>query len=336
MEDNLRILIARTDRIGDVVLTTAIPREIKKNNPKAFVAVLVREYTKDIFTANPYVDEIIVRSPEKTLWTNLKKIRSYRFTHAVTLLPDKKLNRLFFLAGIKTRIVSGFKFYQFAVNSKSVFRRKYNPLRSEADYCMDAVRKIGIKAESIDSEICLTPGEKEQSAAIKQKYAEGKKKIIGVHVSSGNSAPNLKPAEYRLLIEQLVKNPDFAVMVTDNAPPKEVLDIANVTYPNIDKKLREAIVNLSALDVLISASTGPMHLAAALKVGTVSLFCPMTACSPILWGPLGNKVRYIIPAKEYCLGKCPGNPKQCDFGLEGGLNAEKVFVELVDFAAEEL
>lgn len=57
---NRRILIVRIDRIGDVVLTTSMPREIKKKYPDSFVAVLVRSYTRDIFINNPYVDEIII------------------------------------------------------------------------------------------------------------------------------------------------------------------------------------------------------------------------------------------------------------------------------------
>lgn len=331
MTNNLRILIARVDRIGDVVLSTAIPREIKKNNPDAFVAVLVRSYTKDIYAGNPYVDEIIVYSPESSFWGNVKKIRELNLTHTITLLPDKRLNRIFFAAGVKTRIVNGFKFYQFITNTKSVFRRKYNPLRSEADYCIDSVRKLGLKVESIDSEIHLLPEEKELSAKLKKQYLGERKKLIGVHSSSGNSAPNLKPAEYRNLIDLLLKEPEYSVVVTDNDPPEEIAGIENVIYPNIDKTLREAIINISTLDVLISASTGPMHIAAALKVDTLSLFCPMTACSPILWGPVGNRVRYMIPEKEYCINKCPGDPKKCSYSEEGGINSQKVFNELIDF-----
>ncbi|MDZ7765467.1 MAG: hypothetical protein U5K00_13745 [Melioribacteraceae bacterium] len=55
-----RILISRPDRIGDVVLSTPIPREIKKTYPGSFVAMLVRSYTKEIFLNNPHVDEIIL------------------------------------------------------------------------------------------------------------------------------------------------------------------------------------------------------------------------------------------------------------------------------------
>jgi ADP-heptose:LPS heptosyltransferase len=326
MNDNLRILIARTDRIGDVVLSTAIPREIKRNNPKAFVAVLVKEYTKDIFLENPNIDEIVVYNPQESFLKTVLAIRKFNFSDAITLLPDKRINWLLFYAGIKTRTVNGFKFYQFITNSKSVFRRKYKPLKSEAEYCLDTIRKLGMNVESNASEIHLSSDEKKISESIRGKYLG--KSLIGVHASSGSSAPNMKTAEYVKLVKQLAAKPDIQLFVTDNNPREELLNIEGVVYPNIGKTLRESIINFSALDVLISASTGPMHLSGALKVATLSLFCPMTACSPILWGPMGNKVKYVIPDKEYCLKKCPGDPKKCFFEGDGGINSEKVLNEL--------
>ncbi|MDZ7626421.1 MAG: hypothetical protein U5J96_18495 [Ignavibacteriaceae bacterium] len=66
MKDNrqLKILVSRIDRIGDVVLSTPIPREIKKAYPDSFVSVLVKKYTRDIYLNNPYVDEIILYDGE--------------------------------------------------------------------------------------------------------------------------------------------------------------------------------------------------------------------------------------------------------------------------------
>jgi len=71
-----------------------------------------------------------------------------------------------------------------------------------------------------------------------------------------------------------------------------------------------------------------MHIAAALKVKTLSLFCPLTACSPKLWGPKGNDSEIILPEDHYCQYKCPGDPKKCLFSGEEGINAQKVFERL--------
>ena len=70
-----RILIIRPDRIGDVVLSTPIPRELKKTYPDCFIGVLLREYTNDIYANNPNVDKIIIDSEKKDLKSKIKLIK---------------------------------------------------------------------------------------------------------------------------------------------------------------------------------------------------------------------------------------------------------------------
>lgn len=323
-----RILISRPDRIGDVVLSTAIPREIKKQFPDSFVAILLRSYTKDIYLNNPNVDEIIVFDPDDddfSFCNWVKKIKSYDFTHALMLLPNEKINYLFFFSGIRTRVGVGHKLYQFLTFTKYVNRKKYIPLRHEADYCMDLARKIGIETDYITPEIHLKKEEIKLVEERRKHLSENGKLLIGVHTSSGNSAPNIQLSEYKKLIGKLLTNKKYKVVVTDNDPDPILLKIENAEFPNIKKSLRESIINLSTLDILISASTGPMHIAAALDIKTISLFCPLTACSPKLWGPLGNESVILVPDDEYCRKVCPGDPKKCDFSGNGGIDAEKIF-----------
>ncbi|MEE9572109.1 MAG: lipopolysaccharide heptosyltransferase family protein, partial [Candidatus Neomarinimicrobiota bacterium] len=148
--NRIRLLITRVDRIGDVVLSTPIPREVKRKYPNSFVAVLVRDYTKDIYKNNPYVDEIIVYNKDEDDFSFLqmmKRLRKYKFNFAFMLLPDERLNWLLFLSSIKNRIGVGRKLYQFLSFTKYINRRKYIPLRHEADYCLDMIRKIGIQPQ---------------------------------------------------------------------------------------------------------------------------------------------------------------------------------------------
>ena len=184
----LRFLIVRPDRIGDVVLSTPIPRALKKKYPDCFVAMLVRSYTRDLFLNNPYVDEIILiddgEGNRKPFIKSLKEIRKDKFTHSFILLPEEKNNYLLFLAGIKFRVGVGHKFYQFITNTKSVHRRKYKPLRHEADYCLDMVRKIGVDDDGLATEIFLSEEEKGIVAERKRSFLKGKKLLIGVHTTS--------------------------------------------------------------------------------------------------------------------------------------------------------
>jgi ADP-heptose:LPS heptosyltransferase len=332
----LRILIARIDRIGDVVLSTPIPREIKRVHPDSFISMLVRNYTKDIYPNNPHVDEIILFDGEdannpKSFSQLVKEIGKFKFSHAFMLLPNERLNWVLFFSGIQNRIGVGHKLYQILSLSKFVDRKNYIPLRHEADYCLDMVRKIGIEPQSFDPEIFLTDEEKNTAKKLKKKFSPNGEKVIGVNTTSGKSSPNMKPEEYKNLILQLLNENGIRVVVTDNNPPEVIKNLPDVVYPNIGCTLRESIINFSALDMLVSASTGPMHICAALKVPTVSLFCPLTACSPKLWGPLGNKSELILPEDNYCSNVCPGDPHICDFSGSGGIDSNKVFKKIKSF-----
>ena len=328
-----RILIVRPDRIGDVVLSTPLPREIKKTYPDSFVALLVTSYTKDIYLNNPHVDEIILTDDDtgRSFWQKVKEIKKFRFTHSLMLLPTERLNYLLFFAGIPYRIGVGHKFYQFLTFTRYVDRKKYIPLRHEADYCMDLARRIGVDSNDLSTEIFLTDNEKKNAGILRNWFRKGKKYLIGIHTTSGNSSPNMKPEEYKKLIELLMLRDDISIFVTDNKVPEAVAGIEGVIYMDERVTLRESIAFFSTLDVLISASTGPMHLCAALKVKTLSLFCPMTACSPKLWGPLGNESSIILPSENYCASVCPGDPKKCSFEGDGGIDAKKISEELKKF-----
>jgi len=325
----LRLLILRPDRLGDVVLSTPLPREIKKNYPDTFVVVLVRNYTKDIYTNNPFVNEILIEEElGDSFWQRVKRIRSFSFTHGIALLPTEKNNWLLFFSGIKIRIGVGHKFYQFLSNAKSIYRRKYIPLRNEADYCLDALRKIGIENPDTAVSIYLSDEEKKKVLEIRESFITDKKIFVGIHATSGKSAPNLSLPEYRRLAEQLVQIKNVKVFITEKEIPNELKDIEGVSYYFENLSLRDSIIAFSAADVLISASTGPMHIAAALKVKTLSVFCPLPACEPKLWGPQGNEAYFVMPDENYCSKVCSGDPQTCMFEGNGGINAEKIVAQL--------
>lgn len=329
-DKQIRILITRPDRIGDVVISTPMPREIKKKFPDSFVAFLLRDYTKDIYLNNPHVDQVIIDEGKKDYLFKIqliKEVRSYNFTHAFMLLPTERMNWILFFAGIKYKIGVGHKFYQFLTNTKSVYRRKYTPLRHEADYCMDMARKIGVESDNLDTEIHLSDAEKQKVSKLKARFKADKKFLVGVHSTSGNSAPNWKAASYRDLILKLSDLPNVAVIITDLEIPEALKELNGVIYPEQDD-LRDLIYIVSTLDLMINSSTGPMHIAAALKVPTISLFCPLPACSPKLWGPMGNKAVNILPEANYCGVVCSGNPKQCNFEGDGGISVGRVFEEV--------
>ena len=74
------ILIVRTDRIGDVVLTTPAIKALRQAYPAARISILVTPATYDLVNGNPYLDEILVddrQGRHKGLFGFLRLVREF-------------------------------------------------------------------------------------------------------------------------------------------------------------------------------------------------------------------------------------------------------------------
>ena len=54
------ILIVRTDRIGDVVLSLPLAAILRKHFPGVRISFLVRDYTAPLIKNNKFVDEVLL------------------------------------------------------------------------------------------------------------------------------------------------------------------------------------------------------------------------------------------------------------------------------------
>ncbi|MEE8638179.1 MAG: glycosyltransferase family 9 protein, partial [Candidatus Margulisiibacteriota bacterium] len=95
------ILIIRPDAIGDCVLITPAIAALKKRFPKAKITILAQELTKDLFTTNPHVHEIII---------DINDIRSRNFDLAIHYFNEMPYALATLKAGIKYRLGNPSKF----------------------------------------------------------------------------------------------------------------------------------------------------------------------------------------------------------------------------------
>jgi ADP-heptose:LPS heptosyltransferase len=329
---NKRILIVRTDRVGDVVMLTPVIRELRKTFPDSFIATLTNPNTAEILLHNPHLDLSISDDLKKdSFWKIVRDLQILKFTDGLLIMPTERAAYQMFLAGIKNRIGVGKKLYEIITFMKSVSRNKYIPLRHEADYCMDLARKIGVTNTDLTPEIFLTKEEKDFGKNILKNEGvnENDLKII-VHTGSGKSSSNWSESKYFELIKNILKSKqNVKILLTAKEMSKEfrekIKNLNNNSIFIIDdkiKKLRDLICIISATDLLIAASTGPLHLASALKVKTIGLFCHRRMSCVQHWGALGNNAVNIEVSKEYCDNKCSADKEICNF--ENGISVDEV------------
>lgn len=201
-----RILVVRTDRVGDVVMMTPLIRELRKTFPEAFIATLTNPNSRDVLLNNPNIDVLICDNLKKeSFWKIVRELRSHRFTDGLLLMPTERAAYQMFFAGIKNRIGVGRKLYEVITLMKSVSRNKYIPLRHEADYCMGSGRAIGVKSDDITPEIFITEEEKSKGKELLASAgAVNLLKKFVVHTGSGKSSRNWSEEKYFILIKHIL------------------------------------------------------------------------------------------------------------------------------------
>jgi ADP-heptose:LPS heptosyltransferase len=75
-----KLLILRHDRIGDMIITTPILRNLKQINPDLKIGILAGQTNAEIIKHNPYVDDIYVFTAcWHQLWRVLQRIRREKY-----------------------------------------------------------------------------------------------------------------------------------------------------------------------------------------------------------------------------------------------------------------
>ena len=94
-----RILISRTDAIGDVVLTLPLCGALKKYLPKVEVLFLGRTYTKEVIAKSKFVDGFVnaddlLRLPEAEAVAYLKSLKVDAIIHVLRCFEDSDITHV--------------------------------------------------------------------------------------------------------------------------------------------------------------------------------------------------------------------------------------------------
>ena len=117
LKENEKILLVRTDRIGDLILSTPVAEVLKKKFPQAQIDFLVALYTAPIVQNNLFISEIILDDNRsiKGFFKLVKIISEKKYQIGMVLHPTLRLALLLFLAGVKYRIGTAYRLYSFLV-----------------------------------------------------------------------------------------------------------------------------------------------------------------------------------------------------------------------------
>lgn len=331
LRPNDKILISRTDRLGDLILALPFAETIKARYPECRVDIMASLYASPIVENNKKIDGI-VRVLNKQLITDrlykrdlLQKIRQEDYRVVVVLYPGRQVSQLFYKANIPIRVGTAGRFHSVFFNYHLFHSRKSNR-KHECEYNMDFL-KFFRSGPTIKSPT-VYPREKEitNSRRILDKAGVTDRFIV-LHPGSGGSAERW-PLDRFIELHKLLEAAGLQVVISgserEGTMIKEASKRLGIPVRDIsgETDLRTLAATLSLATVVVANSTGPLHLAVAVGTKVVGLYPGKAVMSPARWGPLGKHDRVLLPTVPEC--NCPPNQCTCMLSISAERAAEEV------------
>lgn len=325
----MKILINRSDAIGDSILTSSMAQMIKDKYPSAHITFLISNKSQDLFKNHPYIDQIKIYNREAHFFSKISEVWK--------IFSEIKPTHYFYVGGgYLPNFISWFRFISFRGGLKSrwhtylflnkgIRQKRSMVTMHEMEYNLNLLSPLGIDYNYRDRfkyspEISLSQDEREigfnlfKKDLLKDGY-ETERKIIFIHPGMSGHTLNWSSRNYgRFILKFEQKFPEKFLYVVSYTPSdhlylqgvKEILSRAENKYlekrvyffDGTKKGLRHYMSALSQASLFIGPSTGTTHIAAVLGVPVVSIYSPIKVQSVLRWGPLSknqDKVKVLVP-----------------------------------------
>lgn len=312
MQKPNKILIVRTDRLGDVVLSTPVINNLRLFYPKAHIAFMCRPYTRGALEGNPKLDEVIVYDKygkQKSLWASIKfsfYLRKKKFDIVFILHPTNRVHWITFLAGIPKRI--GWNKKLSVLLTKRVKHRKQEGKKHELEYTLDLIREVDIPIKSKDTYFPITSSAMVRvEQLLKSKGIEKGEKFIVIHPSASCVSKRWPEENFLEVIKGLRKRLSFKIVVITSESEKgfgeKLVSETGVIDLRGSLNISEVGCLLRQATLFISNDSGPVHIADSLNTPVISIFGRNdSGLSSLRWGPRG-KLSFCFHKDVGCI-KC--------------------------------
>ncbi len=337
-----KLLIARTDRIGDFILT--LPAiQAAKTQFGLHVSVLCQEAVAPLLLGNPYVDEIIAINAKAEPRQTVGMIFHYDFDALLVMVNDSNIKELlpYFKKEIPVRIGPLSKPNMAMYYNYPVLQKRSKSIQNEAEYNLELLEVFGkLKTRDIRPEIFMDEAESlGAQTKVRGLFPELNPGYVVMHSGMSGSALNWPLAHYQSLLQSLTaqgiqvvltgvgegeakRNQELAAGVTSN-----VFDCSNKIT------LRELAFLCSRSGLFVGPSTGPTHVANAAGAKIISFYPPIQVQSAKRWEPYMAEGHIFspqvsCPEKYSCKGEsCP------DFNCMNYPGPEEVFAKALELLA---
>ncbi|MCB1113035.1 MAG: lipopolysaccharide heptosyltransferase II [Chlamydiales bacterium] len=280
------IIVRMPNWLGDCVMATPLLYDLHRRYPTARMTVMCQKNVAPLLEKDPTVDEIFsFKRPSGWLHSEqhqdiIGALRHGEFDLGILTTNSFSSAWWFWRGHVKNRL--GYR-----GNLRSFMLDKALPLPENVEqqhlvitYKMLLV-PLGIPISDTPLSLYVTDKEREAAIALLKSYGcnVGEHTVVGINPGAAyGSAKCWLPERFEQVTRRLLEDPDtYIVYFGDpagaplvnaicNEMPKRVINLAGKT------SIRELMALTSCCSAFLSNDSGPMHIAAALKVPLVALF----------------------------------------------------------------
>ena len=284
----MKILISRTDSIGDVILTLPLCGWIKKNIPNAEVHFLCQKLTVDVLSQSVFVDQIHI-------WEGLLP----DVDAIIHVFPKKEIAKEAKKEKINLRIGTSHRLFHLTTCNQLTHFSRLNSNLHESQLNFMLLKGLGYSAIPKMSDMSVLSGWRKQGHSPSNFISNDKFNLI-FHIKSRGSAKEWKSSNYLNLAQKISKD-QFNLILTGTESEGDLIkkeipkifELENITNTTGKLSLVELIELIDGSDGLLACSTGPLHVAGISGINCLGLYPKQKPMHAERWGPIGLKSSFI-------------------------------------------
>ncbi len=287
-----RFLVIQVAKIGDLVCTSGLFRELKRAVPDSHLTVEVLPSLVPVLAANPHVDEVRPLDDRRLRWPPARCVRWARLAAAgydYLLLPTPNaVHVLDGWFGLVRRLASVVEVRGRCTTQTRSFEALRRVLDHEARYEEGTLTRAayvrllevaGVRGGEPRLEHHLPAGARERARAWLARAGAGPRRV-GISPGAGNRL-KLWPADRFAAVASALAGDGATIVVVgapgDRAEARTIVEAAGARGLDACGAFDLADLGglLAELDLFVSVDTGPLYMASALGVPTVDVTGPI-------------------------------------------------------------
>lgn len=273
-----KILIIRLSSIGDIILTTAVVRLLRRKFPDAQIDYVVKARFADLLRHDPHIDRLI-EFPEPGRLHDLLRIRRFLHEQNYNTIIDlhKNFRSLILSVRQKPKYLGRLRKYGWPrFNLVKCGRDIYSGIRPVLQRYIDVAAPLQIDNDGEGTKIFLTQSDETEFWQKSGLQPESADEIIALAPGAGYFSKRWPIENYQQIAREVIRRGKICIILggpEDQIFGKSITHIAETAIDLTGRlSLRQSGAALKYATRLVTNDTGLMHLAEAVGTPVTAVF----------------------------------------------------------------